>query len=593
MIRDIFSRVQQKLRLPRLPRLLPAGLLLLALGAHADNLEYAVVLDAPADLKSVLEKNLDLYRWRDNPRLDVEQLQRLYRQAPEQIRTLLETEGYYAPTIRSEMVPQGQGWRIQFTVTAGAPTLVGAVDLEFEGAVAGQPKVAELRSGWTLPPGRQFRHADWESAKNALLRQLLLERYPRARLTQTRAAVDPPSQTAALKVTIDSGPEIRFGELAIDGLQRYPATIVSRLSNIKPGDPYNEAALLELQARLLDSGYFSRVDVSAELDAQQEPASTTAPVRVAVTENKRKKAGVGVGFSTNTGNRAKLTYEDLNFLQRQLKLKSALTLETKKRSATADIYLPLTQQGVQYSTGLSYERSNIEGETSKVSSISVKRAWGKPTLERSLTLEYLSEKREIAGFPERRSQSLPLTYGATWRRVDSLLFPTDGNIIHAQIGGALGGLLTDQSFVRGSARAVHYTPLGKQNIVILRVELGALASRSKDGVPDAYMFRAGGDQSVRGYAYQGLGVAQGTATVGGRYLAVGSAEIQHWFVPQWGAALFVDAGNAADTIAELKPKAGYGVGARWRSPVGPINLDVAYGQEDKKVRMHFSLGVTF
>ncbi|MEO6351978.1 MAG: autotransporter assembly complex family protein [Oxalobacteraceae bacterium] len=590
MIRDIFSRVQQKLRLPRL---LPAGLLLLALGAHADNLEYAVVLDAPSNLKDVLEKNLDLYRWRDNPRLDVEQLQQLYRQAPEQIRTLLETEGYYAPTIRSEMVPQGQGWRIQFTVTAGTPTLVDAVDLEFEGAVAGQPKVAELRNGWTLPPGRQFRHADWESAKNALLRQLLLERYPRARLTQTRAAVDPQTQTAALKVTIDSGPEVRFGELAIDGLQRYPATIVSRLSNIKPGDPYNEAALLELQARLLDSGYFSRVDVSAELDAQQEPASTTAPVQVAVTENKRKKAGVGVGYSTNTGNRAKLTYEDLNFLERELKLKSALTLETKKRSATADIYLPLTQQGVQYSTGLSYERSNIEGETSKVSSISAKRAWGKPTLERSLTLEYLSEKREIAGFPERRSQSLPLTYGATWRRVDSLLFPTDGSILHAQIGGALGGLLTDQSFVRGTARAVHYTPLGKQNIVILRVELGALASRSKDGVPDAYMFRAGGDQSVRGYAYQGLGVAQGKATVGGRYLAVGSAEIQHWFVPQWGAALFVDAGNAADTIAELKPKAGYGVGARWRSPVGPINLDLAYGQEDKKVRMHFSLGVTF
>ncbi|MEO8408491.1 MAG: POTRA domain-containing protein, partial [Oxalobacteraceae bacterium] len=270
MIRDIFRRVQ---------RLLPTGLLLLAACAHADNLEYAVVLDAPSSIKDVLEKNLDLNRWHDNPRLDAEQLQRLYLQAPEQIRTLVATEGFYTPTITSEITQQGQAWRIQFTVAAGVPTLVGTVDLAFEGTIASRPEVAALRAGWTLPPGLVFRQAAWESAKNALLRKLLLERYPRARLAQTRATVDPLVHTAALQVTIDSGPEIRFGDLAIDGLQRYPATIIRRINKIKPGDPYNEAALLELQARLLDSGYFSRVDVVAEIDAP--PASTTVPVQVA------------------------------------------------------------------------------------------------------------------------------------------------------------------------------------------------------------------------------------------------------------------------------------------------------------------------
>lgn len=596
MIRIIYSRVQRMLRSLRL---LPVGLLLLSVCAHAANLEYTVVLDAPSNIQDVLEKNLDLNRWHDNARLDAEQLQRLYRQAPEQIRTLVATEGFYTPTITSDITQQGSAWRIQFTIDAGAPALVDAVDLTFEGAVASQPQADELRKSWALQPGLVFRQAAWESAKNGVLRKLLLERYPRARLTETRATVDPLAHTVALKVVIDSGPELHFGALSIDGLQRYPATIVSRINKIKPGDPYNEAALLELQARLLDSGYFSRVDVSAEIDAPEEtestalPSSAPVPVRVTVTENKRKKAGVGIGYSTNTGNRAKLTYEDLNFLNRELKFKSALTLETKKQSATADIYLPLTQQGVQYSTGLSYVRSDIEGEVGKVSSISAKRVWGKPTLERNLTLEYLNETREVEGFPIRNSQSLPLTYGVTWRDTDSLLFPTDGSIIHAQIGGAVGGLLTDQSFVRSTARVVHYSRLGEKGIVVLRGEIGALASRAKEGVPDTYLFRAGGDQSVRGYAYQGLGVAQSTATVGGRYLAVGSAEYQNWFLPQWGAAVFVDAGNAADSVAELTPKVGYGVGARWRSPVGPINLDLAYGQSDKKVRMHFSLGVTF
>jgi translocation and assembly module TamA len=72
-----------------------------------------------------------------------------------------------------------------------------------------------------------------------------------------------------------------------------------------------------------------------------------------------------------------------------------------------------------------------------------------------------------------------------------------------------------------------------------------------------------------------------------------SAEYQYWFKPPWGAAVFYDAGNAANTFSELHPKSGYGVGARWRSPVGPINIDLAYGHAVRRARLHFSLGFTF
>jgi translocation and assembly module TamA len=58
-------------------------------------------------------------------------------------------------------------------------------------------------------------------------------------------------------------------------------------------------------------------------------------------------------------------------------------------------------------------------------------------------------------------------------------------------------------------------------------------------------------------------------------------------------AVFYDVGKAGDNFHDLKPKVGYGVGARWRSPVGPINVDVAYGKAVHKVRLHFSLGFTF
>jgi translocation and assembly module TamA len=135
--------------------------------------------------------------------------------------------------------------------------------------------------------------------------------------------------------------------------------------------------------------------------------------------------------------------------------------------------------------------------------------------------------------------------------------------------------------------------MGTSGTLILKGEAGAVLSSDKVGVPSTFLFRAGGDQSVRGYGYQQLGVREGDAIVGGRYLLTGGAEYQYWFRPPWGVAFFVDAGNAADKVKDLKPEYGYGVGARWRSPVGPINVDVAYGQAVRKVRLNFSLGLTF
>src|SRR5690606_27399262 len=106
----------------------------------------------------------------------------------------------------------------------------------------------------------------------------------------------------------------------------------------------------------------------------------------------------------------------------------------------------------------------------------------------------------------------------------------------------------------------------------LRGEMGGVAAKTRNDIPSDFLFRAGGDQSVRGYAYQSLGVSQGNAIVGGRYLGVATAEYTHWISSQWGAAVFYDVGNAVDSWKVTKAAQGYGMGARWKSPVGPLNL---------------------
>jgi len=57
--------------------------------------------------------------------------------------------------------------------------------------------------------------------------------------------------------------------------------------------------------------------------------------------------------------------------------------------------------------------------------------------------------------------------------------------------------------------------------------------------------------------------------------------------------VFYDVGDAADTRQSFSAREGTGVGARWRSPVGPVNLDLAYGRQTDAYRVHFSLGFAF
>ena len=611
-----------------------------AQAAFAQGIDYNVRIDAPGQLDDLLEENLDLLRWRGNSRVDLEQLQRLVRDAPEQAKTLIATEGYYSPKISAGLDTSGATPVARIIVEPGEPTVVSDVDLVLQGFVpfeeGGAPyDAAALRNRWSLPVGSRFRQADWEGAKRDLLREVMQSRFPRAQLVETSATVDPDTRRASLRVVIDSGPEMRFGELRIRGLKRYPPTVITNLNKIKPGDEYSEAALQALQSRLQETGYFATVEVSADMravlaaelkemkedndeasgtappaDAQAAnpdapavpgqaatgvkpptPGPTVLPVLVRVTENKQKNVEVGLGFSTNTGGRAQLSYDDLNVFGKRMK--SDLIYEQKRQNARVDFYWPTTPDGYNDSVGGGIEREDVRGEITTTASVSARRAWGTPELERSLTVEVLAEKREVEGLESTYSKSLPLTYSVTRRKLDNLILPTRGYALNWQVGVAPLPLFTDEKFIRAYTRGVYYRPVGESGTLILRGELGGVFSKDKDGVPSSFLFRAGGDQSVRGYGYQQLGVREGEAIVGGRYLLTAGAEYQYWFRPPWGVAVFYDAGNAGDKFGDLHPKSGYGIGARWRSPVGPINVDVAYGHAVKKARLHFSLGFTF
>ena len=356
------------------PRLvLGVGALLFASAAaaqgSAQGIDYTVRIDAPRQLEELLEDNLDLVRWRGNARVDLEQLQRLVKEAPEQVKTLIATEGYYSPKVSAGLDTSGGRPVARVIVDPGEPVLVGDVDLVLRGFVPFDKGAAPfdanaLRQRWSLPVGARFVQGDWEAAKRDLLREVAQTRFPRAQLVETSATVDPDERRALLRVVIDSGPEMRFGELRIRGLKRYPRKVITNLNQIKPGDEYSEAALQALQSRLQDTGYFSSVEVSADMravlnaeledlkDGDEDGASspqtpvgpTVLPVLVRVTENKRKFVEAGVGFSTDTGARAQLSYDDLNVLGKRMK--SDLLYEAEAPDGAGRFLLAHQAQGL-------------------------------------------------------------------------------------------------------------------------------------------------------------------------------------------------------------------------------------------------------
>jgi translocation and assembly module TamA len=86
------------------------------------------------------------------------------------------------------------------------------------------------------------------------------------------------------------------------------------------------------------------------------------------------------------------------------------------------------------------------------------------------------------------------------------------------------------------------------------------------------------------------------ATASGKVLATTSVELARPVsakLPSVWGAVFVDAGNAANSFGSFDAVFGYGVGVRWRSPVGPLRIDAAWADELRALRLHFSLGVIF
>ncbi len=550
-----------------------------ALTAGEARAAYKVDIEAsPRSLRKLLEAHLDIARFAKREDVSDEQFGFLVTATPQQVRDLTATEGYFSPVVRTDVRTVEGKRTVTVSVDPGPQTTISSISLSFRGPVLTEDPAQEnaTRFAFTLYEGDPFSQEGWNDAKNASLKALQARRYLGAKIYHSEARIDPRTHDATLAVTFDSGPTFTMGQLDVSGTRRYPEQIVHNVNPISVGEIYDVQRITELQRQLQNTPYYASVAIDSDSDPAK-PVET--PVHVKVSEYPYNSVRGGVGYSTDNGPLVQGSYSYLDTFGAAYPFSVLGRIDQIQQYGQIQLSMPPGRRAWVNSVLASYTSTNVSD--TRIYSL------------RASILYYQDRLDQNAAAPT-TSRALVPAWSWTRRDTDDPLFPRSGNLIHAEAGFAVKNVLTDQTFIRAYARGQQYLPIGKRDLVLFRAELGGVfTSGPSSGVPASLLFRAGGSNSVRGYSFQSIGNNVGGSVLPTKYLVTASSEYQHWFNRDWGAAAFFDIGTATDTWGEKVFFPGVGFGARWRSPVGPVNVDLAYGIRNKSVRPYLTLGIAF
>jgi translocation and assembly module TamA len=524
-------------------------------------------------LKNVTDY-LSIVTYEDSPDLTQSLVERLHARAPDEIQRALQPFGYYDSKVDSTLAQDGDSWTARYVITLPPPVRIRHIDFVITGEGDQDPAYDAFIAKLPYQAGDQLDQ----------------KRYEDARFTYTRLAVNPQDHWADIGVRLSTGPRYYFGEVSF--VQDFmDPKFLARYVKFKPGDPFDNDALLKLQYALNDSGYFGSVNVESRRGAS---ADHRIPIRVTLSKRPPNAYTFGLGYGTDTGPRATLGWTDRRVNEEghtfSVQTQISHVMETVLLNYTVPLSDPASDRLI-YSLG-NLRQTQLGSFVSYTTMLGVSRA---VTLGQWNDSQYLQLEHDRSDLGTSATNSTLLMPGLALSRLDSddLVLPTRGYRVSADMHGASNALFSDTTFLQLHLSAKLILPLGDDTSLLLRGEVGATAVKSFDELPATQRFFAGGDQSVRGFEYNSLGVrdAQGD-NLGGKDLTVGSVEIDHFFGKIFGIDAFIDTGEANNSFTSSLDK-GIGGGLRWRTPVGMVRVDVAHPVKRPdldRVRLHISIG---
>lgn len=522
------------------------------------------------------------------------QIRRLYQRAEKQIQTALEPYGYYNVLVDGELSNEGEDFRAVLHVKSGEAVKVTEVNIRIDGETEGLRVVDMARSAFSPRHGERLNHGEYERSKAAIHASLFSVGYLDAELVTHRVEVERATNTAKIQLEWKVGQRYRFAKTDFDGGQ-FTDEFMQRFIPWEVGDYYDQAQLLALQQRLFDANYFAISQVQPDID---KASSGNVPIAVTLAPAKRNvyTGGVFVGTDTGFGVRGGVERRWVNRHGHKLKFETILAQRLKTLSTLYQIPLP-GRNNHSFNFGITYRDENTKTSESKTLRLAANDSQVWHGWTRTIGLQFLTGDFKVAEVKGSTTLLYP-EVSLTKKRADDFNFPRKGWSLTMAARAGQKGVLSDTSFAQIIADAKWIRGIGDNSRFIARGSVGYTRVDDFAKLPPELRFFAGGDRSIRGYAFQTIGPYQlfgddpVPKVIGGKQLLVASAEYEYYFTPKWGAATFVDAGDAFSG-KDFDLKIGTGLGLRWRSPVGLVRVDLGTPIRDpyaNGVQLHIIIG---
>jgi translocation and assembly module TamA len=506
------------------------------------------------------------------------------------------------------MTQTAKGWSVNLHVKTGEPVRVRALKIDLPDEAREQRRIARAIADFAPQPGGVFDSSVYEKSKTALQTALLSSGYLDAAITTSRVEVTRETNVADITLQWDSGTHYRFGPVNFIGSQ-IDEDLLRRYLPWEEGDFYTQNRLLRFQQRLADTDYFGIVDV---MPNQENVQGDLIPIDVTLSPAKRNVYTAGIFMDTNIGAGVKgsMTRRWVNESGHKLRLQTELAQREKTLSAAYTIPLP-GENDRSYSFGAIYVDQNTATSTSNTLRLTANEAREWQGFTRKIGVNLLTGTYTVAATDGSSTLVYPeITLEKKQRTGRSTALQSGYSM--TLTARASPGPSTNFAQLRGDGQWIQ--SMGENARFLVRGTLGATSVSNFDKLPPELRFFAGGDRSIRGYGYQTIGpplpasqlpavqascLANPRATcdnlvIGGKFLATINTEYERYFTKSWGAAVFVDAGDAFSRFGDYKTHVGAGAGLRWRSPVGLVRVDVGMPIKDPEgrtgARLHLMIG---
>jgi translocation and assembly module TamA len=522
----------------------------------------------------------------------------LLRQAMPETRDSLAPFGYFSPTIHVERTGAGTptGTIVTITVDRGAPVRVRASHVAIDGAGGGDSALQQELATFTPAIGDVFNQGVYEDSKTRVSRRLAERGYFDADFLTRRVEVTRAANAADIDLVWASGARYAMGPATFtqepDAILR--DALLHKLVRWTPGSPFEQDKLDRLRKSLVALDDFSGIDITPHPD---RAVDHKVPVTVTLKPAKRSIYTAGLSYGTDSGAGVRLGVERRYLNSRGHKALAQVDYAQRRKTLTLQYRIPAfawldgwytasLQAADEQTDYIDTRRVELVGSRSgtinshliAVAALHVLRErWAYPTDTGHTAYEYGSFL-----FPSLRGDYID---------VDDRLYPRRGMGTSLELRGGSKGLGSDATFFQLHGRASWFHGLGTRDRLILRGELGHTFTEEVVDLPPSLRFYAGGDRSIRGYNDREVGPRLGTFGLGANNLLTASSEFEHYFTQEWGGAVFVDTGSAFNGRTP-DWHTGVGVGVRWRSPVGPVRVDVARGldQPDSPLTVYLNIG---